>query len=666
MRGGTVGPVSDVYSLGAVLCLLLTGKTAAGDQLIELPAGLDPGLALVLQTAMQPDPEDRYRSVAAFADDLRACLDSRRIRARRRDWIYRAKRFARRQPVSAGLAGALLASLTVLGGLWYKQSQPASTLQNLTPARITSNTPELPIEAAAISPDGKVVAYTDSLGVHFHYPATGETRLLPQTSGHVLIHWTQDGSGLQTQALDADGRVTGAVISAVDGSVRNAGASDQYTMSPDGRRRARLAKNPERIVVEDKDGANARDLWIARELTVDQFVWSPDSSNVALLSSDPASSTLETIDVTSGRRTIRISPGMKLIIDALVWPNQDRLIVAVREQGRGVNSRGANNLWEVRLRDTDQGKLRRLTAWTDFPIRFASMTTDGRKLTFIRSFRQRDVYVAQVDPTRLRMGTPRRLTLDLGDDYPTAWTPDSKAVLFTSDRNGPSAIFRQALDKQTADQIVFGPSSQIIARAAAHGKWILFYGRDGAKRGIMRAPMGGGEAELLLESSNIIGLRCSRTGPCIISERRDGVVIVSEVDPLKGTRVREIYRDTSIRFAGPDLSPDAKWLATPSGATIVLRSFATGAIVREIAVQGASDAMNLVNLDYAADGKGFFAGQTTPTETRQLYVSLTGKTSVLWRQAGKSLLWGIPSPNGRYLAMMVYNDDSNVYTITDF
>ena len=76
--------------------------------------------------------------------------------------------------------------------------------------------------------------------------------------------------------------------------------------------------------------------------------------------------------------------------------------------------------------------------------------------------------------------------------------------------------------------------------------------------------------------------------------------------------------------------------------------------------------MNLVNLDYAADGKGFFAGQTTPTETRQLYVDLSGKASVLWRQAGKSAVWGIPSPDGNYLAMMVYTDDSNVYTINDF
>jgi WD40 repeat protein len=276
------------------------------------------------------------------------------------------------------------------------------------------------------------------------------------------------------------------------------------------------------------------------------------------------------------------------------------------------------------------------------------------------------VYVAELHPTKRKMGAPRRLTLDLGDDYPTAWTPDSSAVLFTSDRNGPSAIFRQRLDEQTAEQIVFGPRSQIIARSSPDGTGILFASRDGAERGVMRAPMKGGKAKLLFEAPDTIGIRCSRVGPCTLTERRDGVVTVSEIDPVSGRRKREIYRDTAIKFAGPDLSPDAKWLATPSQTKIILRSFTTGAVVREISVQGATAAAPLLNLDYAPDGKGFFGSQSTPTETRQIYIDLEGNSWVLWRHAGKSTMWAVPSPDGRYLALMMYTDDSNVYTIDSF
>jgi hypothetical protein len=182
----------------------------------------------------------------------------------------------------------------------------------------------------------------------------------------------------------------------------------------------------------------------------------------------------------------------------------------------------------------------------------------------------------------------------------------------------------------------------------------------------MRAPMSGGKAELLFPASNVMGIRCSHVGPCTLAERDGEAVVISEVDPVAGTKAREIYRESIIRFAGPDISPDGRWLATPFGSKIILRSFATGAVVREISVHGATNGTGLLNLDYAADGKGFFVSQTTPTETRQLYVDMSGEASLLWRQAGKSISWGIPSPNGKYLAMMIYTDDSNVYTIDDF
>jgi eukaryotic-like serine/threonine-protein kinase len=663
MNGTTVGPVSDVYSLGAVLRVLLAGKPTPDGKPSELPADLEGDIELVLETATRVDPQDRYASVADFSEDLKACLESRPVRARRRDWIYRARKFARRQPISVALGIGMLAAVAGFAVLWQQQSRSASTIPEPRPVRLTSNTTELPVEGAAISPDGKVIAYTDSLGVHFHTAERGETRLIPGTSGHVLVEWMPNGSGLKTRTLDQAGRLVTAVVS-VDGSVRStAGVAEEFTMSPDGRYRARVAGDPQRIIIEDANGAKSRDLWLPRNRTLTELQWSPDTKQMAVISYDSAAFMLETVDLVSGQATMLIPPEKKLDVGALAWTDPNRMVVAIQEEGRGVNSPGGSNLWEVRLGAAEDRRLRRLTAWTDFPIRLGSLTTDGKRFAFIRSFRQRDVYVGELDAGRLRMGTPRRLTLDLGDDYPTAWTPDSKAVVFTSDRTGPSAIFRQELDKQTAEQLVFGPTRQIIARTTPDGKSILFYGREGEKLGIMRAPIEGGKAELLSECRNIMGIRCSRVGPCTIALRENDAVVVFEFDPAKGVMKREIYRDTLLKFAGPDLSPDAKWLATPSGTSIVLRSFATGEIVREIPVQGATDAMNLVNIDYAVDGKGFFAGQTTPTETRQLYVDLSGKASVLWRQAGKSMVWGIESPDGRYLAMMVYTDDSNVYTI---
>jgi hypothetical protein len=96
----------------------------------------------------------------------------------------------------------------------------------------------------------------------------------------------------------------------------------------------------------------------------------------------------------------------------------------------------------------------------------------------------------------------------------------------------------------------------------------------------------------------------------------------------------------------------------------VLRSFSTGAVVREIPVRGVT---NLTSFDYAADGKGFFAGDTSRAEVRELYIDLAGNTSVLWRQPGTFFsIWGVPSPDGKYLALVMVTDDSNVYTVENF
>ena len=670
LTGGTVGPVSDIYSLGAVLHCLLAGKPASATQGEDRPLELEGDIHLVVRTAMQPDPHDRYATVADFSNDLRACLESRPVRARRSHWLYRARKFARRQPASMLLGGALVIALAGVGGLWYHQLRSTPATQDLRPIRLTSNTPDLPIEAAAISPDGKIVAYSDSLGIHFHNSATGQTRLLPGTSGHVLRQWETDSSAVRTQTLDSAGKITTALIG-VGGSVQQTSTLEpaEFKASPDRRSTAHVSADRERLVVADAYGRNGREVWSAQGRFLVDFEWSPDSNQIAIVSVAFATdnSMLETIHVADGRPTVVIRPEQNIALGSVAWRRADRMVVTVHDQARGVNSQGGSNLMEVRLGESQAPQLHRLTSWTDFPIRVGSLTTSGSKLAFIRSFRQRDVYVADLDVSRARMTTPRRLTLDLADDYPTAWTPDSKAVVFTSDRNGPSAIFRQGLDQQLATQVVFGPTRQIIARAAPGGKWIVFYGVIGEKRGVMRVPMQGGPAELLFEiSSSIMGIRCSRVGPCIVSERQNGVVVVSEFDPIKGVKGREIFRDTSVRFAGPDLSPDAKWLATPSGGKIILRSFATGLVVRELEVEGANGASRLVNLDYATDGKGFFAGQTTPTETRLLYIDLAGKASVLWRQSGTSQVWAIASPDGRHLAMMVYTDDSNVYTADAF
>ncbi|MEM8930953.1 MAG: serine/threonine-protein kinase [Acidobacteriota bacterium] len=135
LAGDPLSTATDVFSLGVVLHLLLTGRLPAdaqdpgADEAVAAARSTTPkrlkrqlrgDLDTLLAKALQPEASRRYGSVQQLADDVRRHLDDRPLTARPDAWTYQASKFVRRHRalVAASLLFVTSLSAGLVGTTW--------------------------------------------------------------------------------------------------------------------------------------------------------------------------------------------------------------------------------------------------------------------------------------------------------------------------------------------------------------------------------------------------------------------------------------------------------------------------------------------------------------------------------------------------------------------
>jgi len=685
--------------------------------LVRLNPEIPPKLEEIIQKCLEKDREIRCQSAAELRADLKRLkrdTDSGRSAARLETASPSGPANASHSgaatsstasartiaiPVARpwlGLFVAIAALLLVAGGYYWFAKQKSTSLPQFKEHQLTTNSVENAVQSAKISPDGKYLAYSDVKGLHLKLIETGETRLMaePEPVNGVTLAWFVNDwfpDGTRILASRYQPGVPGGIWSlSVMGGPPHKLRDDGYGWS--------VSSDGSAIVFASKETVlGARDIWImkadgqdARRLeegaehqSFDTVVWSPDGQRLAYMKYQETpgnyESAIATRDLQGGPPTSVVSAANRVISNP-VWMRDGRLIFSEQEE----SDQQTCNLWQLRL-DTRSGRAsgvpERLTNWAGLCGLGTSVSMDGKRFTVLKDSVQGSVYVADLGPNGTLLRAPFRLTLNDSVNVPEDWLTDNKSVLFASDRNGQLQIFKQPLTSDNAEIVSAGINNPRNAVISPDGRWILGDAdHDANTIDIWRIPVTGGPSTVIasLPSANNTGtneVRCSRASAnlCVIAEKPfDGKhLIFTELDPTKG-RGKELLRFDS------DPSSIYEWALSPDGTRIAVMNPREGKVhllhldgqpAEEIIVKN----LNLGDaFDWAADGKGLFIDNSTAQGMALAYLDLHGKTHTVWEQkgvvgpSGRGSVWGIPSRDGRHLAINGVIHNSNVWMLEGF
>src|SRR5208282_1713375 len=354
-------------------------------------------LQRVVHRCLEKSPEQRFQSASDLAFALEALSESSSSAAARSNeepW-----RISKLWAVAAVLA-AVVAVVLVLR---FRTPPHPEQKHELVERQLTANPPESTVSTAAISRDGKYLAYGDySNKLYLLAIDSGEIRQSPLPAPYAPTAWFPDGNHL----LLAGGVFGGDLwkISTWDFSLRKlwggqGGLAYLAAVSPDGLHIA-FVKDDNEVWLMGADGDEPHKILASDALLLSGLAWSPSGQRLAYIrlrgTAAKRDAAVETCDLAGGARTVVLSdPNLWGVNGSanVAWVPDGRIIYSIFS---GVTE---SNLW-ARIADPSTGKpvgdATRLAGWKNFEALDPQASTDGKRLIAFRQHIEHGIYIGDL------------------------------------------------------------------------------------------------------------------------------------------------------------------------------------------------------------------------------------------------------------------------------
>jgi serine/threonine protein kinase len=571
VEGKEVDGRSDIFSLGASLYEMVTGRRAfeGKSQLSVVSAILSsdpapfgqtqplvaPALERAIKRCLAKDPDERWQSAADLCDELR--------------WIAGSSipGVAAKRNLREGLAWSLVLVFLFAAAIayWQVSRERRSSFLTLHLSILLPPTEALGFSrdraAIALSPDGKLVAYTarrgDTSELYLHPLDRLESTLVLGSEGAYIPFFSPDSQWVgffaqgKLKKVAVAGGVPQDICAAGDGIGASWGSDDMIYFTPLWTkgiwRIPARGGQPELVIAPEPSKSERTYLWpevLPDGKTLLFTAWtggSFDGAHIVALRLD----TRERRTVIEGGTYARYVPTGHLVYargSELLAVQFDAQRLEVRgtavpvlhglmtgassgdadfgfsQEGTLVYVPGALRRLEYALVWVDQKAVVRPMSGRERSYETPRLSPDGRHLAVVIAGSTFDIWLYEA--TR---DTLTRLTYGGDDNYPV-WSPDGRRIAFNSTRAGAANLYLTATDGSgTVERLTTSEYSQYPGSWSPDGKFLAFTEEGHAHTG-------------------------------------DDIWLI----PLQGNRRPQPLLQTPFNEWQPRFSPDGRWLAYTS------------------------------------------------------------------------------------------------------